>query len=136
MLAAACVSQLVPYIANSVHKVPNSPKLDPPGAVYVPPLRVYTFIPVTGHIVCRDMVEKAEDSGAGMQALGSSSSKPEDSKVKGTEPEMPAPKGEVEVAGDDDSEEKTSDADDAMDEVGAVQEVMAAVEKMEAGRKR
>ena len=53
VLAAAGVRMICPYIANSLHKRPNSFRIEPTKAINIPPLCTYTLIPNFGQIITK-----------------------------------------------------------------------------------
>ena len=75
VLAAAAVRLLAPYVANAVHKRPNTIKVDAPDGISIPPLRTYVYVEATGQVLTRTVAEATP-------ASANSAPKPKD-KVKG-----------------------------------------------------
>lgn len=55
-LAVHAVQLLAPYLSNFVLDTPNTVKLPPPVTINVPPLQLYSFIPLTGRIIARTIL--------------------------------------------------------------------------------
>ena len=53
ILAAAAVRMLSPCVENHVLQQSAGEKLVPPHEIVLPPLQVYTFIPITGRVLAR-----------------------------------------------------------------------------------
>ena len=59
MLAAVACNDLGQYVLNAVYRTPQTVKVQPPEEIVLPPLKRYTFIPVTGSIICRHATDVA-----------------------------------------------------------------------------
>ena len=56
MLAVGVVKTLSQYIRNAVLEHAGTIMLHPPGSIDIPPLRTYTYIPVTGRVIARTIM--------------------------------------------------------------------------------
>lgn len=145
-LAVEAVKMLVPYVRNHVMEHINEVQVAPPHAITIPPLQVYTFIPVTGRVVVRTILASEKTGGAEpveSQSKSSLPSKPSGPGGSGEKP-PPAPAGKIaktkkvvskegdEEEDDDlDAEESEQNEGDEDEESGADDDDLKALEKLE-----
>lgn len=138
------------YIQNYVSHTEGigALKLQPPGDLSVPPLRTYTYIPVTGQIISR--VPAGDDSGMPSAkqtnvATGSSlSTTPLKITADSTATTTPPPKGvkrklqlDKEMADDEEEEQGADDDDDDVeDDAAAELEMLDQLEKASSSSKK
>ena len=125
-LIAAAVHMLAPYIRNFVLETPGTLAVPSPYGIVLPPLRVYTFVQVTGRVIARTV----GGCDIGAESTKSMESEPPAKKQKplggpgsssGTvPPTTPKVKGDSENDGgndvmdvDDDEEEDGGDNEDS-----------------------
>ena len=86
MLAAAAIKELAKYVLNTVERKHGATKVQPPEAVVLPPLKHYTFIPLTGQIICRVATEGEDTDSASRKTKGenTNSSNLQDKKAAGS----------------------------------------------------
>lgn len=133
ILAADGVRQLAGYYKNFLNRAEGALRMEPPEDVVSPSLQVYTFVQVTGRIMCRTIADeetnatpKKKSAGqAGLQTPGSSKTKgssPAAAKGKAAPKAAPkdmkvAPEAEADDGQEEDEElEDTDDDDDANDD--------------------
>ena len=156
-IVAHAIQLLTPYVRNFVMETPGSIVVPTTHHVEVPPIQVFTFVPVTGKVIARTIGGSTPSSGApgGQQSSSSNSKSAEASSVpavtavpKKTGPgsasgDVPpkTPKKKITIeqdegAGDDD-EDDDSDDNDANDEGGeGLDAELAAIDEMAGSAKK
>ena len=124
-MVATTVGMLAPYIRNFVMETPGAHAVPSPYDIVLPPLRVYTFIQVTGRVIAR-AVGVSDIGPESTKSMESAGSEPPAKKQKtiggpsspdGKVPPAP-PKAKGRVADDDGEnagEDEVIDADDSDD---------------------
>ena len=105
ILAADGVRQLAGYYKNYLNRAEGALRLEPPEDVVSPSLQVYTFVQVTGRIMCRTIADQETDATpkkkssahAGLHTPGSSKTKGS-AATPGTTPSPSAVRGAAKAA--------------------------------------
>ena len=125
-LLAAAVLMLAPYIKNFVLDIPGTIMVQPPYDIQLPPLRVYTFVQVTGRVLARTVGAsdpiRAERSSESIESPESTGSAKKGKKVagpgssSGKVPPTMKNVDEEEEEEEDDDEEEDADAEEGDDD--------------------
>jgi hypothetical protein len=130
MLAASALQLMVPFLRNHVAKAPGTYQIEPAEIIQLPSVLTYTYVPVTGAIIARqvkkDHEQKKGSSPKKRTSTGSTASETAAKKAKPTPPEAPIPAGEVEQAADDEEGEATDPEDESETKPDEDQEAMDA----------
>ena len=124
MLAVRAVKTLATYIRNHALEHAGTITLAPSRPLTIPPLRTYTFIPVTGRVIARTIMPTngdAASSAASAANSGAAASSPKpkaQGSIAGRE-KLSTP-NDAQIVNDDDNEEK--EADEVEEEGGAEEE--------------
>jgi hypothetical protein len=123
MLAAAALQLMVPFLRNHIARAPDTFKIEPAEPIEIPSVLTYTFVPVTGAIIARQV----KPAGPNKETKGKflttkkrpppGSDAPQAPAVSKKKKPPPAPKGST--AGDaerDDLLEEEEEEDEADDD--------------------
>ena len=83
ILAVRAVKTLATYIRNHVLEHAGTITLAPPRQIEIPPLRTYTFIPVTGRVIARTIMPTKGDAASSAASAAKSGAAASSSKPKG-----------------------------------------------------
>lgn len=127
-LAAAAVKMLATYVTNHVNKNVGTIQLEPPSQLYLPPLRVYQHVQVTGRVICRLLGDdpaatSATTTPGASSATTTPSKKSQTSQSSAEPPELPDPEGAIRrgnkrksTAGEEEEPEEDSENEDPEEE--------------------
>ena len=143
VLAACALQLMVPFLRNHVSRCPGTFKIEPAETIELPSVLTYSFIPLTGAIIARqvkaDERHKSSPSGASAKpskrtSTGSTASEKPAKVPKTTPPAAPHPEGDVtgqtddeggDEEEDDDGEEQGTDDEAIEDQLNKVNGIQA-----------